>query len=182
MSTIQTTISALVLGLLVGLGLGATGAWQWQKNQYELKITKLEEKHNGYVREQQEAIAQKAEQALESERASAARVSEAQSKLVAANKRLGDVQAELDRLRRDYGGLYVKSSACVSSASSPAGPSSGASAASTNSPTGLCKLSREFEDSLIQTYRDADSMRNTLELCRNYAQEIERFRTEHGSK
>ena len=182
MSTIQTALAALLLGFFVGLGLGGTGAWVWQANKYDVKITRMEKEYGDERNKQVSEIAAANAKTLKAERESKERVSEAESKYVAANDSLRSVQDRLNRLSAQYGSLYVKSASCEAGTGSPAIPSSSNPQRNSEASTGVCKLSGEFGESLISTYKDADEMRARLTLCKEYAEEIVKFRKEYGAR
>ena len=180
MSTIQTALAAIILGLLVGLGLGGTGAWVWQANKYEVKITKMEKQYGDERTKQVSEVATANAKTLKTERESAQRVSEAESKYIAANDSLRSVQDRLARLSAQYGSLYVKSASCKAGTGSSTSSSGSTTQGNPEASAGICKLSGEFGESLISTYKDADEMRARLTLCREYTEEIVKFRKEYG--
>jgi hypothetical protein len=151
-------------------GLCSLGTYKYQKNKYEAKLTKIE---NDKIK----AIATLTQDALEKERINNETTQTLEAKYLEASKKLSTVTANFDKYRSSGGGVYVKSSTCVSEGSANSTASNPVTEGS--KPTKqLCELPRVFADTVSATARDADEMRARLDVCLSYAENVEKQRKE----
>lgn len=169
----------IIIAVASALVAGAA-AWKWQANKYDVIITRMEKTYVEERNKQISEIAAANEKAIKSERENSQRVSEIESKYLSANEKLRGAQDSINKLRAKYDGLYVKSASCSGNSDVAATASGDPAASFPNTPAGICKLSGEFTESLVATYRDADEMKSRLDACKSYAEDIVRFRKEHN--
>jgi uncharacterized coiled-coil DUF342 family protein len=169
----------IIIAIASALVAGAA-VWKWQANKYDVIITRMEKTYVEERNKQISEIAAANSEATKAEREGAQRVSEIESKYLSANEKLRGAQDSINKLRAKYDGLYVKSSSCSSNSSAATTASSDPAASIPNATSGVCKLSGEFTESLVATYRDADEMKSRLDACKSYAEDIVRFRKEHN--
>ena len=171
------------LYIIIGIAsavVSGVAVWKWQANKYDVIITRMEKTYVEERNKQISEITKANEKAIKSERENTQRVSEIESKYLSANEKLRGAQDSINKLRAKYDGLYVKSASCSSNSDVAATASSDPSASIPNATSGVCKLSGEFTESLVTTYRDADEMKSRLDACKSYAEDIVRFRKEHN--
>lgn len=169
----------IIIGVASAVVAGVT-VWKWQANKYEVIITQLEKTYVEERNKQISAIAEANEKAIKGERESTQRVFEIESRYLATNEKLRNAQDSIARMRAKYDGMYVRSASCSSNTDAASAASSNPASAVSESTGGVCKLSREFEESLSKTYRDADEMKTRLDACKSYAEDIVKLREEHN--
>lgn len=164
MFNLQTTLIAAAIALSIGLISGGYTAWKYQGARYEKQLSEVKEKAAA-------TLADATKRVLDTERKNIEITASLEKQAQAHNKRVAELYAANNLLRNERGGLLVRAASCEdsrrASVSTPTDASAGTSQAGA-----ICELSRGFTEFLTLATRDADEMRERLQVCKQYAEEI----------
>lgn len=165
MTTIQSILASLLLGILLGFG----GAWKYQSNKYERQI---EHDKSQAISAQNKAT----ETVLKNERTAAQSVSGISSEYLQKLQELSTVQARWNELNAKYRGLLIRVNSCQASSAAASSSTPGDPVAESPQPEQWAELPRDVAARLEEVAREADELRIRAEVAKKYAEEIVKMR------
>ena len=161
---LQTTIIAIGISLLAGLGIGGYTAYSFTADHYQAKIAKERTAAtNAYLAKQDELIQQ--------ERTNA-QITQSLEKLSSEYARKRDSDAAAIRKLLADRNNWVRSPCTVEATAGASDSTSGKPA----SEAGHATLSTEFSEYMVKELERADSLIGYANTCYGYVQEIEKQR------
>lgn len=105
------------------------------------------------------------------------------NEIAASNdKTISTLQNELRSYRDANGRLLLKSNNCNPTTTTPNSPSTSVATGASDNSAGFSILSTGFGELLSQTFSDADKMRMSLLVCKQYAEAVEAQRKEMSNE
>lgn len=148
-----------------------SAAYEWQENHYENVIAQQQMARLTEVKNLTDKV-------LVSERKNNDLTNQLNDKSAAQMAAISSLRSQLASYRNSSGSLLV-AARCSDTATSVADAASiRPPTTSAGTPAGVCQLPAMLSEFLIKVMYDADSMRNTVEICRQYAEAIDKQRKE----
>lgn len=165
MTTIQSILASLFLGLLIGMG----GAWKYQENKYERQI---EHDKAAAVSAQSKATTK----VLTDERSASKDVSSISSEYLRKSQELSAMQARWNELNAKYHGLFIRVSSCQASSAAASSSPSRDPVTESSQPEQWAELPTDVAARLQEVAKAADDLRIRAEAAKSYAEEIVKIR------
>ena len=165
MTTIQSILASLLLGILLGFG----GAWRYQSNKYERQI---EHDKSQAISAQNKAT----ETILKNERTSAQNVSGISAEYLQKLQELSTVQSRWNELNAKYHGLLIRVNSCQTSSAAASTSTPGNPVAESSQSEQWAELPRDVAARLEEVGKAADELKLRAEAGKAYAEEIVKMR------
>lgn len=163
---IVAAVACCAVALITG-----TLTYKYTSQHYELQIS------NEHLKQQTE-LANLNAKVVEKERENNEITSKLENQAIANKDKVDLLKASIAQYRSANGSLSIRASSCNSNAGIASGTATSTATGSSTAPEGVCQLHGEFAEILTKTFNDADTMRDNLLICQEYAKAIDKQRKE----